>query len=102
MAEAAGHIVSLVKRHREIKAGDQLASSFPPYHLVRGMVPPTFRVGLLLFKYPWKCSQYAQRFVSQVILSPLKLSVKTDHHTKGMSFSALQMVGIILDLQKIL
>jgi hypothetical protein len=83
--KAAGYAVSTVKKPREVMVAFKFAL-FPPGFIqsgiqAQGMVLHTFRVGFpssvkLLWKYP---PRHTQRYIFQVILNPVKLTLKSDH-----------------------
>lgn len=52
-----------------------------PESIARGIVPPTFRVGLpLQLNLSGNSLKYIQRYVSIVIPNPIKLIIKIEYH----------------------
>lgn len=80
----ASHVASAVRKQERGETCTQLASALsclspPSFNQMGGMVPPTFRVGLLSsVKPPANTLIAIARVVSRVVLYPVQLMVHLD------------------------
>lgn len=89
--ESASHIAPAVRKQRDT-AGAHRLLYFLSWTLPHGMLPPTSKMALSVLQKPFwaHLHRYSQRCVSMVILNPVKLTTRINHH----SLESERLMGI--------